>query len=177
MFFWNYFAFSMIQQMLAIWSLVPLPFLNPAWTSRNSWFTCCWNLSWRILCLILLACVLQGWLCLLLQVSLDFILLHSSSHNEKEIKLPTSTGSSKKQESSRKTSTSALLTNESLWLCGSQQTMENSSRDGNARPPDLPPEKSVCRSRSNSKYWTWNSRLDPNWERSMSRLYIVALLI
>ena len=34
--------------------------------------------------------------------------------------------------------------------CGSQQTVENSSRDGNTRPPDLPPEKSVCRSRSNS---------------------------
>ena len=29
-FFWNSLAFSMIQQMLAIWSLVPLPFLNPA---------------------------------------------------------------------------------------------------------------------------------------------------
>ena len=28
MFFWNSLAFSMIQQMLAIWSLVPLPFLN-----------------------------------------------------------------------------------------------------------------------------------------------------
>ena len=27
--------------------------------------------------------------------------------------------------------------------------MKNSSRDGNTRPPDLPPEKSVCRSRSN----------------------------
>ena len=27
---------------------------------------------------------------------------------------------------------------------------ENSSTDGNTRPPDLPPEKSVCRSRSNS---------------------------
>ena len=39
---------------------------------------------------------------------------------------------------------------QSLWLCGSQQTVENSSRDGNTRPPDLPPEKSVCRSRSNS---------------------------
>ena len=39
----------MIQQMLAIWSLVPLPFLNPAWTSGNSWFTYCWNLAWRIL--------------------------------------------------------------------------------------------------------------------------------
>ena len=30
MFFWNSLAFSMIQQMLAIWSLVPLPFLNLA---------------------------------------------------------------------------------------------------------------------------------------------------
>ena len=28
--------------------------------------------------------------------------------------------------------------------------LENSERNGNARPPDLPPEKSVCRSRSNS---------------------------
>ena len=37
-----------------------------------------------------------------------------------------------------------------LWLCGLQQTVENSERDGNNRPPDLPPEKSVCRSRSNS---------------------------
>ena len=26
--------------------------------------------------------------------------------------------------------------------------MENSSRDGNTRPPDLPPDKSVCRSKS-----------------------------
>ena len=33
-FFWNSLAFSMIQQMLSIWSLVPLPFLNPAWTSE-----------------------------------------------------------------------------------------------------------------------------------------------
>ena len=34
--------------------------------------------------------------------------------------------------------------------CGSQQTVENSERDGNTKPPDLPPEKSVCRSRRNS---------------------------
>ena len=32
----------------------------------------------------------------------------------------------------------------------SQKTVENSSRDGYTRPPDPPPEKSVCRSRSNS---------------------------
>ena len=41
---------------------------------------------------------------------------------EPEIKLPTFTGSSEKQESSRKTSTSVLLIMQSLWLCGSQQT-------------------------------------------------------
>ena len=35
MFFWNSVAFSMIQRMLAIWSLVPLPFLKPAWTSGS----------------------------------------------------------------------------------------------------------------------------------------------
>ena len=35
-------------------------------------------------------------------------------------------------------------------FCRSQQTVEISSRGGNTRPPDLPPEKSVCRSRSNS---------------------------
>ena len=29
---------------------------------------------------------------------------------------------------------------QSLWLCGSQQSVENSERDGNTRPPDLPPE-------------------------------------
>ena len=31
-----------------------------------------------------------------------------------------------------------------------QQTVENSERDGNTRPPDLPLEKFVCRSGSNS---------------------------
>ena len=34
---------------------------------------------------------------------------------------------------------------------GSQQTVENSERDGNTRPPDLPLEKFVCRSGSNSQ--------------------------
>ena len=33
--------------------------------------------------------------------------------------------------------------------CGSEQTVENSSRDGNTSPPYLPPEKPVHRSRSN----------------------------
>ena len=67
-----------------------------------------------------------------------------------EIKLPTSAGPSRKQESSRKTSISALLTMPkplTVWItikCG------NSERDGNTRPPDLPLEKPICRSGSNS---------------------------
>ena len=61
--------------------------------------------------------------------------------------------------------------------CVDHNKLENSERDGNTRPPDLAPEKSVCRSRSNSSNRTWNNRLVPNWERSTSRLYIVTLLI
>ena len=60
---------------------------------------------------------------------------------EPEIKLPTYVGSSKKQECSRKTSTSSLLTMPlTVWIttkCG------KFLKDGNTRPPDLPPEKSV----------------------------------
>ena len=70
---------------------------------------------------------------------------------EPEIKLPTSAGSWKKQESSRKTSTSALLTMLkplTMWIttnCGKFLEM-----DGNTKAHYLSPEKPVCRSRSNS---------------------------
>ena len=84
--------------------------------------------------------------------------------------LPTSAGSLKKQESSRKTPTFALLSMPKPFDCVDHKKLENSSRDGNTRPPDLPLEKPVCRSSS-------NSRLVPNRERSTSRLYIVTLLI
>ena len=69
---------------------------------------------------------------------------------EPEIKLPTFVGSSKKQERSRKTSTSALLTMPqplTLWIttnCG------KFLKRWNTRPPYLPPEKPVCKSRMNS---------------------------
>ena len=69
---------------------------------------------------------------------------------ESEIKLPTSAGSSRKKESSRKASASTLLTCQSLWLCRSKQTAEHSSSDGNTRPTYLPSEKSVWRSGSTS---------------------------
>ena len=70
--------------------------------------------------------------------------------DEPEIKLPTSAGSWKKQESSRKTSTSALLTMPKSLTVWITINLENSERDGNTRPPDLPLEKSVCRSGSSS---------------------------
>ena len=66
---------------------------------------------------------------------------------EPEIKLPTSSGSRKKQESSRKASISALLTTPKT--CFQDKNVENSERDGNTRPPDLP-LKPVCRLGSNS---------------------------
>ena len=61
--------------------------------------------------------------------------------------------------------------------CVDHNKLENSERDGNTRPPDLPLEKPVCRSGSNSQNRAWNNRLFPNRKRSMSRLYIVTLLI
>ena len=57
MFFWNSLAFSMIQRMLAIWSL---PFLNLAYTSGSSWFMYCWSPAWRILSITLLACEMSA---------------------------------------------------------------------------------------------------------------------
>ena len=68
---------------------------------------------------------------------------------EPKIKLPTSAGSWKKQESSRKTSISALLTMPkplTVWIttnCG------KFLKRWSMRPLDLPPEKPVCGS-SNS---------------------------
>ena len=68
---------------------------------------------------------------------------------EPEIKLPTSAGFSKKREFQK-----------NIWFCFTyyakafdcvdHNKLENSERDWNTRPPDLPPEKSLCRSRSNS---------------------------
>ena len=61
MFFWNSLAFSMIQLMVAIISLVPLPLQNPGCTSESSLFMCCWSLVLRILSITLIACGLPKW--------------------------------------------------------------------------------------------------------------------
>ena len=95
-----------------------------------------------------------------------------------EIKLPTAAGSLKKQESSRKTSAFVLLTMpKPLTVCITTNCGKSFKRNGNTRPPDLSPEKSICSARSNSYNRTWKNRLVSNQERSMLRLYIVTLLI
>ena len=69
---------------------------------------------------------------------------------EPEIKLPTSAGSLKRKKNSRKTCTSALLTMPKPLTVWFTKKLENSQRNGNIRPSDMPFEKSVCRSGSNS---------------------------
>ena len=69
---------------------------------------------------------------------------------EPEIKLPTSAGSWKKQESSKETSIFCFIDYAKAFDCVDHNKLENSERDGNTRPPDLPLEKPVCRSGNNS---------------------------
>ena len=65
---------------------------------------------------------------------------------ELEIKLSTSIGSSKKQEFQKNI---CFVDYAKAFDCVDHNKLENSSRGENARPPDLPLEKSVCRSGSN----------------------------
>ena len=63
---------------------------------------------------------------------------------ESEIKLPTSTGSSEFQKNCF-----SFIDYAKAFDCVEYNKLENSERDGNTRPPDLPLEKPVCRSGSN----------------------------
>ena len=62
---------------------------------------------------------------------------------EPEIKLPTSAGSSKKQESSRKKICFCFIDYAKSFDCVDHNKLENSERDGHTRPSDLPLEKPV----------------------------------
>ena len=66
---------------------------------------------------------------------------------EPEIKLPTSTGSWKKQESSRKNIYFCSIGYAKVFDCMDHNKLENSERDGNTRPPDLPLEKPIFRTK------------------------------
>ena len=90
---------------------------------------------------------------------------------EPEIKLPTSVRASKKQESSRKTSISALLTMPkplTVWItinCGKfWKTWEYQTT--------LPTSWEICMQvKKQQLEMDMNNRLVPNWERSTSTVY------
>ena len=69
---------------------------------------------------------------------------------EPEIKLPTSAGSWKKAREFQKNIYFCFIDYAKAFDCVDHNKLENSERDGNTRPPDLPLEKSVYRSGSNS---------------------------
>ena len=89
---------------------------------------------------------------------------------EPVIKLPTSTGSSKKQERYRKNIYFCFIDYAKAFDCVDQNKLENSERDVNTGPPDLQeasPEASMH----------VQLELVLNQERSMSRMHTVTLLV
>ena len=66
-----------------------------------------------------------------------------------EIKLPTSLDYRKTREF-QKNIFFCFINYTKGFDCVDHNKLENSSRDVNTRPPDLPPKKSVCRSRNSS---------------------------
>ena len=69
---------------------------------------------------------------------------------ESEIKLPTSAGSSKKAREFQKNIYFCFIDYTKTFDYVDHNKLENSERDGNTRPPDLPLEKPICKSGSHS---------------------------
>ena len=109
--------------------------------------------------------------------NLQMFKLDLEKAEEPEIKFPASTASSKKQESSRKTPTFALLTMPKLltvWIttnCGKfWKRWEYQTT--------WPASWEICMQvKKQQLELDMEYRLLPNWERHTSRLYIVTLLI
>ena len=76
---------------------------------------------------------------------------------EPEIKLTTSVGSSKKARQIKNNNNKTNKQTKNTYFCCIDYTkafacvdhnnLENSGRDENTKPPDLPPKKSICRSK------------------------------
>ena len=107
--------------------------------------------------------------------NLQMFKLHLEKAEEPEIKLPTFAGSWRRQGCSRKTYTSALLITVkplAVWItanCG--KSLKRGVTDC------LTVSKETCISVRKQKSWTWNNWLIQNWERHVTRLYIVTLFI
>ena len=126
---------------------IPIPKKDSAKESSNYCTTALISHATKVMLKVLQARLQQYVNCEVSEVQADF---RKGRGTRDQHQFPTSTGSLKKWESSRKTSTSALLTMPkplTVWITTNWKIPKS---DENTRPPDLPPEKSVCRSRSNS---------------------------
>ena len=86
----------------------------------------------------------------------------------------------KAREFQKKTSTSASIATLkplTMWIIKKKKKKTTVKILKETKPPYQPPEIPVCRSRNNSQNQTGNNVLVQNWECSMTRQYIVTLLI
>ena len=82
-------------------------------------------------------------------VNFDMFKLDLEKTEESEIKLPTSVENIEKAREFQK-NIYFFIDYAKAFDCVDYNKLENSERDGNTRLPDLPLEKSVCRSGSDS---------------------------
>ena len=96
---------------------------------------------------------------------------------EPEIKLPTSAGSSKKWESSRKNIYFSCVDYGKAFDCVDQNKLWKIQEMGIPENLTYLLSEICMQVKKQQLELEWNNRLFPNQERSMSRLYIVTLLI
>ena len=85
-----------------------------------------------------------------LYVNFQMFKLVLEKAEEQEIKLPTSVGSLKNEEFQKNIYFCFIDYAKTFDCVGHKKTVENSERHGHTRPSDLPLEKPICRSGSNS---------------------------
>ena len=119
--------------------------------------------------------ILQARLQQYVTMNFQMFKLESEKAEEPEIKLPTSTESSKKQESSRKIPTSASIDCAKAFDCVDHNKLWTILQEMGIPDHLTCPLRNLQVKKKQNR--TWNNRLVPNWERSTSRLYIVTVLI
>ena len=85
---------------------------------------------------------------------------------EPEIKLPTYCGSYKKARELKKKNIYFCFIAKTFGCVYHNKLWKILKEMGISDHLNLPPEKPVCRTRSNSYNWTWNNGLVTNWERN-----------
>ena len=94
-----------------------------------------------------------------------------------EVKLPTFSGSWKKQENSRKSIYYSFIDYAKTFDCVDHNKLWKILKEVEISDYLICLLRNRYAGQETSYNWTWNNRLVPNWERSTSKLYIVTLLV